>query len=69
LTGFDYAIANKSKCGGARVDITLPDREYNQQPVVGAGRTLSNTAKLLLNKGAIDIEAVITHALFCGDAE
>ena len=73
--GFDYAIAEKIRRGDRKVEVTLPDYDYRNKPViiiddmVSTGRTLANTARLLQQAGAGDIYAVITHALFCGDAE
>ena len=37
--------------------------------MASTGRTLANTAKLLQARGVNNIIAVITHALFCGNAE
>jgi ribose-phosphate pyrophosphokinase len=74
-TGFEYVVASKIRRGDNQVEIILPDREYQHQPVIlvddmaSTGRTLTNTATLLRKKGANNIVAVITHALFCGDAE
>lgn len=74
-TGFDYAVASKTRVGDRDVDITLPDREFKNQAVVviddmaSTGRTLARTIGLLHNAGAGDVYAAITHPLFCGDAE
>ncbi len=73
--GFDYAIADKKRHGDRQVEISLPDRDYSRTPVViiddmaSTGRTLAETARLLQAAGSKEIHAVVTHALFCGDAE
>lgn len=72
--GFDYAIAAKNRLGDKRVEMVLPDRDFGSQPVViiddmaSTGRTLAKAAGLLQAAGCTDIYAVVTHALFCGDA-
>jgi ribose-phosphate pyrophosphokinase len=72
--GFDYAIADKNRLGDKLVEITLPDFDFAKLPVIiiddmaSTGRTLAKTANLLQAQGSKDIYAVITHALFCGDA-
>ncbi|MGR9115678.1 MAG: ribose-phosphate diphosphokinase [Gammaproteobacteria bacterium] len=73
--GFDYAIAEKIRRGDQQVDITLPDFDCRNKPVIviddmiSTGRTLADTVRLLKQVGAGDVYAAITHALFCGDAE
>ncbi len=72
--GFDYAIAHKHRRGDQQVDMSLPELNYRNQPVViiddmaSTGRTLAKAAGLLQAAGAKDIYAAVTHALFCGDA-
>ncbi len=72
--GFDYAIAAKNRLGDKQVEMTLPDKDYRNQPVIiiddmaSTGRTLAKAAGLLQAAGCLDIYAVVTHALFCGDA-
>jgi ribose-phosphate pyrophosphokinase len=72
--GFDYAIAQKIRLGDKQVDMTLMDRDYRDKPVIiiddmaSTGRTIAKAAGLLQAAGNNDIHAVITHALFCGDA-
>ncbi|MFA6164927.1 MAG: phosphoribosyltransferase family protein, partial [Methylobacter sp.] len=73
--GFDYAIAHKDRLGDKQVKITLPDYDYRNKPVViiddvaSTGRTLAQAARLLQAAGSKDIYTVVTHALFCDDAE
>ncbi len=73
--GFDYAIAHKDRLGDKQVKITLPDYDYRNKPVIiiddvaSTGRTIAQAARLLQAAGSKDIYAVVTHALFCDDAE
>lgn len=73
--GFGYAIADKKRHGDKHVELSLPDRDYRNIPVVivddmaSTGRTLAGAAGLLQAAGCKDLYAVVTHALFCGDAE
>ncbi|MDD1611559.1 MAG: ribose-phosphate diphosphokinase [Methylococcaceae bacterium] len=75
MTGFAFQVADKVRFGDTQVTLTLPDANYREQPVVivddmaSTGRTLARAAELLKAKGASKIYAVVTHALFCGDAE
>lgn len=75
MTGFAFQVAEKVRLGDTEVTLKLPDADYRKQPVVivddmaSTGRTLARAAELLKAKGAADIYAVVTHALFCGDAE
>ncbi len=74
-TGFDFAVAEKKRHGDRQVDVTLPDNDYSGKPVVivddmvSTGRTIIQTVKLLKKAAAKEIYTVVTHALFCGDAE
>ena len=74
--GCNYAIAQKVRSGDKKVESTLPDNhDYQNHPVViiddmaSSGRTLAKTIDLLRLYGVDDIYAVVTHPLFCGDAE
>ncbi|TAK64484.1 ribose-phosphate diphosphokinase [Methylobacter sp.] len=72
--GFDYAIADKNRLGDKQVEMTLPDSDFCNRPVIiiddmaSTGRTLAKAAGLLQTKGCKDIYTVVTHALFCDDA-
>lgn len=72
--GFDYAIAEKRRLGDKQVEMTLPEGDYRNKPVIiiddmaSTGRTMAKAAGLLRAEGSSDIYAVVTHALFCGDA-
>jgi len=72
--GFDYAIAQKKRLGDKQVEMILQDCDYRNKPVIiiddmaSTGRTIAKAVGLLQAAGNNDIHAVITHALFCGDA-
>jgi len=73
--GFDYCIAYKVRRGDKHIEMTLPANNFLNKPIViiddmaSTGRTLSKATKLLQAAGAGDIYAVVTHPLFCDDAE
>lgn len=73
--GFEYAVAAKVRRGDRQVEMTLPDKDYCNKSVViiddmaSTGRTIAKAARLLLAAGAARVYAVVTHPLFCGDAE
>lgn len=73
--GFTYAVAAKIRSGDKRVEIVIPQREYTGQSVIliddmaSTGRTLAQAAEKLLQSGARQVDAVVTHPLFCDDAE
>lgn len=73
--GFDYVIADKKRHGDKQVEISLPSKDYSKVPIViiddmaSTGRTLAGAARLLQAAGSKNVYAVVTHALFCGDAE
>ncbi|MGZ8153514.1 MAG: ribose-phosphate diphosphokinase [Methylovulum sp.] len=73
--GFEYAVAQKTRRGDREVEITLPDEDFKNSPVViiddmaSTGRTMAQAISLLHEAGARGIYAAITHPLFCGDAE
>ncbi|MGZ4989671.1 MAG: ribose-phosphate diphosphokinase, partial [Methylobacter sp.] len=72
--GFDYAIAQKKRLGDKQVEMTLPDGDYRNKAAIiiddmaSTGRTIAKAAGLLQAAGSQAVYAVITHALFCGDA-
>lgn len=73
--GFSYAVATKIRSGDQLVEVTIPQREYAGQTViliddmVSTGRTLAQASDKLLQAGARQIDVIITHPLFCSDAE
>ena len=72
---FEYSVAKKIRQGDKQVIITLPEFNFKNKTVViiddmaSTGRTLVKATQLLINAGAEQVYAVITHPLFCGDAE
>ena len=73
--GFEYSVAEKLRQGDTQVSICLADFDFHNKAVViiddmaSTGRTLAKAAGLLLAAGAQRVYAVITHPLFCDDAE
>lgn len=73
--GFDYCIAHKERLGDKQVEIKLPEYNYCNQHVIIAddmastGRTIGKVANLLQVAGCKNIYAVVTHPIFCDDAE
>lgn len=72
---FSYSVASKVRQGDKKVDIHLPDGAFKEQTVViiddmaSTGRTTARAAALLKVAGAREVYSLVTHALFCGDAE
>lgn len=66
----DYLVASKVREGDTRVRIQLPDYEYQGRHVVlvddmiSTGHTLMNCAAALRERGAVQVDAACTHALF-----
>lgn len=73
--GFDYSVAQKIRQGDKQVSMVLPDDDFHNKKLVivddmaSTGRTIAKASRLLLAAGAQQVYAVITHPLFCGDAE
>lgn len=71
----EWTIATKIRHGDHRVQINLPDFDFNNRSVVivddvaSTGRTIANTAKQLKLAGAEVVSCMITHPLFAADAE
>lgn len=72
--GLDYGVARKHRLGDRSVRIELPKLAVTGRPVVlvddvaSTGQTLAEAARLLTGRGAASVSAVVTHALFVGDA-
>jgi ribose-phosphate pyrophosphokinase len=70
----DYAVASKERRDDTHVSIRLPDIDVRGRNVVLAddvastGHTLAVIAEQLHARGAARTHAVVTHALFAGDA-
>jgi ribose-phosphate pyrophosphokinase len=73
--GFLYAVATKIRSGDKQVNVHLPERDYQDQNIViiddmaSTGRTVAHAADKLLQAGARQVDVVVTHPLFCDDAE
>lgn len=73
--GSEYEVANKVRHGDRSVSIALPSRSFDGRRIVlvddlaSTGRTLSEAARALLSAGASQVDVMVTHALFVGDAE
>ncbi len=70
----DYAVAEKTRHGDRDVAIRLPQRAWDGTEIVlvddiaSSGRTLGEAARALRAAGAARVDAIVTHALFAGDA-
>lgn len=73
--GLHGAVANKQRRDDRSVTITLPALDVHGRSVVliddiaSTGRTLARAAEALYAAGAGAVHALVTHALFVGDAE
>lgn len=74
-TGLEWAVASKQRLGDRAVEVLLPEVDFSGRNVVivddmaSTGRTMARTAQALKNKGVLQVDALITHPLFTGDAE
>lgn len=72
--GLDYGVADKQRLGDHEVQITLPDLDISGREVVlvddiaSTGHTLAVAANQLLMAGAKQVDVLVTHALFAGNA-
>ena len=72
--GFDHAVCHKVRSGDKQVAIALPSIPLAGRDVVllddvaSTGRTVAQTARLVLQAGAAHVDVAITHALFADDA-
>lgn len=73
--GLDHAVCRKQRHGDHDVDVALPTVDVTGRAVVlfddvaSTGRTLMAAARGVLARGARSVDAVVTHALFVGDAQ
>lgn len=70
-----YGVCDKIRTGDKQVDITLPNIDLNNRTVIivddvaSSGRTLAVASKKCLEENAKQINILVTHALFVGDAK
>lgn len=73
--GLDYGVAHKRRLGDRSVQVELPHLDCAGRhavlvdDVVSTGRTLLEAARQLRARGAESVSALVTHALFIGDAQ
>ncbi|MDE2395821.1 MAG: ribose-phosphate diphosphokinase [Burkholderiales bacterium] len=72
--GMGHAVCRKTRRGDRDVEVELPALDWRGRAVVlvddvaSTGRTLASATRALLERGAASVDAVVTHALFVGDA-
>lgn len=72
---FEFAVANKIRHGDRDIEIQLPEFDFEGKTIVilddmaSTGRTISLATELLKAQGAKQIDTLVTHALFFGDAK
>ena len=72
---FDFAVATKVRKSDRQVEITIPQKDYKNRVIVivddmaSTGRTIAVAAQQLKQQGAAEVHALVTHALFMGDAK
>ncbi len=73
-SGLEHGVARKQRLGDREVRVELPDLSFAGRAivlvddVVSTGRSLAAAAEQLVQRGAASIGALVTHALFVGDA-
>lgn len=73
-SNLEYGVAAKRRLGDRNVQVELPGLKYDSRSVVlvddvaSTGETLAEAARQLIESGARAVSALVTHALFAGDA-
>lgn len=73
--GWAYGVCNKIRSGDKEVEVTLPDINLDSRDVIivddvaSSGQTLAVAIKQCLSKQAKQVDVLVTHALFGGDAK
>ncbi|MDH5183961.1 MAG: ribose-phosphate diphosphokinase [Gammaproteobacteria bacterium] len=73
--GLEFAVANKLRHGDRKVEIRLPELDYQDRhiilvdDVVSSGHTMAEAARGVLQAGASTVDCLMTHALFAEGAE
>jgi ribose-phosphate pyrophosphokinase len=71
----DYCVARKERFSDQLVHVTLPEADYRNRHIVlvddvaSTGRTLEEASRALAPFKPASISALVTHALFVGDAQ
>jgi len=74
ISGVAYSVATKQRHSDTRVNIQLPENDYENQhiilidDVISSGHTLAQAAIQLYSVGAKQVDVLVTHALFAKDA-
>lgn len=72
--GLDYAVASKERLGDRELHIKLPDLEISGKcvvlvdDVISSGETVAIAAQCCYEKGARQVDVLVTHALFAHNA-
>lgn len=72
---YPFYVARKIRHNDQQVTITLPETDFRQRHVIlvddmiSSGTTLAETARLLYQAGAEQVDALCTHALYDDTAE
>lgn len=72
---FDFAVASKIRRADRAVEITIPEIDYQNKVIIiiddmaSTGRTIGLAAQQLKQHDAKEVHALVTHALFMGDAK
>jgi len=73
--GLEFGVASKLRHGDRRVEVNLPQQDYQGRhvvlvdDVVSSGHTMAEAAQGLLQAGAARVDCLVTHALFAQGAE
>ena len=73
--GLDFAVGRKERLGDREVRVRLPEVPCAGRAVVlvddvaATGRSLAETARQVLERGARSVAVLVTHPVFAGDAE
>ncbi len=74
LGGYEHGVARKQRLGDQDVRVALPEYEFAGRDVVlvddvvSTGHTLAEAARQIVAGGAASVTAVVSHALFAGNA-
>lgn len=72
---WSYGVCNKVRTGDRQVEIELPEIDLKNRAVVivddvaSSGQTLMVATRKCLENGAMQVDVLVTHALFVGDSK